>query len=192
MSQVKNKARTPATAILLATANLLIFYTQLDAQPAKDLNELFSPEHASAIWVRMHCDLNAVNSRVLTATFWKGYGTTGIETSQLPFRDWSSWRSFRFDVENRSHDPISIYVRLASRIGHPGADTYTGETFDGFVIGPGHNMVEISLENMQSPEGHTIDAKQIAWLGIFVQPLFLRDGMDLKFSEDKKLEFSHP
>ena len=197
MSQVNlggatNKARTPVTAILLATANLFIAYVQLNAQPAKDLSELFSPDHASALWVRTHCDLNAVNSRVLTATFWKGYGSTGIETSRLPFRDWSSWRSFRFDVENHYREPISIYVRLASRADHPSADTYTGGTFDGFVIGPGHNTVEISLENMQSPEGHTIDSKQIAWLGIFVQPLFLRDGMDLKFSEDKKLEFSNP
>jgi hypothetical protein len=130
MSQVKNKPHTPATAILLATANLFIVYAQLDAQPVKDLSELFAPE-ASALWVRTHCNLNAVNSRVLTATFWKGYGTTGIEISQLPFRDWSSWRSLRFDVENRSREPMSVYVRLASRADHPSADTYTGGTFTG-------------------------------------------------------------
>jgi beta-galactosidase GanA len=172
--------------MLLATAGLSL------SQPSKDLQELFSPDHAAQVWRSVHCDLRTSTSGALSATFWKGYQNTGLETSQLPFGDWSSWRSFRLEVENQNREPMSVYVRLSNRTDHPGVETYTGGTFDGFVIGPGHSSLEISIQNMQSPEGHAIDPKRIAWLGIFVQPLFLRDGMELKFKEDQTLRFSLP
>src|SRR5690242_21274070 len=45
---------------------------------------------------------------------------------------------------------------------------------------------------MRSPSGVGIDARQIRWLGIFVQPLFVRDGMELKFAKYTQLDLSHP
>ena len=150
-------------------------------QAARDLKELFAPDHV----LRTHCDLKPERIGVLRATFWKGYENTGFETSQVPFSDWSSWRSLQFDVENRYPNRYLFMFVLGSRRS-PCGRTYTGGTFDGFVIGPGHNTVEISLEHMQSPEGRTIDPKQVSWLGIFVQPLFLRDGMDAEISKTRE------
>jgi hypothetical protein len=43
---------------------------------------------------------------------------------------------------------------------------------------------------MHSPDALGIDRTRISWLGIFVQPLFLRDGMELKFRQDKTLQLS--
>jgi Beta-galactosidase/Beta-galactosidase trimerisation domain len=162
------------------------------APAIKNLDDLFAPDLAVGFWRQTHCDLYPAGKGVLRLGLHEGYETTGIESSRLPFQDWSSWRSFRFDVENQSSEPLSVYVRISNRADHLRADTYTGGTFDGFVIGPGHNTVEISLENMQSPEARAIDRKQIAWLGIFVQPLFLRDGMDLKFAKYTNLDLSNP
>jgi hypothetical protein len=158
----------------------------------KELNELFAPEHVSKLWMRTHCDLEPAGKGAVHVTFWKGYENTGFDTSQLPFGDWSLWRSLRFAVENQYRKPLSVYVRVSDRVDHPASQTYTGGTFDGFVIGPGRSTVEISLEGMQSPEGVSIDPKRISWLGIFVQPLFLRDGMELKFTQDQTLQFSNP
>jgi hypothetical protein len=161
-------------------------------QPTKNLNELFAPDHVAMFWRQTHCDLGAVGNAGLRLGFHKGYETTGIESSRLPFQDWTSWRSFRFDVENQNPEPLSVYVRMSNRTDHPASDTYTGGTFDGFVIGPGHSTVEISLDNMRSREGVAVDPKRIAWLGIFVQPLFLRDGMELKFAKYTILDLSNP
>jgi hypothetical protein len=36
-----------------------------------------------------------------------------------------------------------------------------------------------------------VDARRIAWLGIFFQPLFLRDGLDLRFPQDRTLLISN-
>jgi beta-galactosidase len=161
-------------------------------QTAKGLNELFAPDQAAGFWTQNHCDLYPVGNGVLRVSFHKGFETTGIETSRLPFEDWTSWRSFRFDVENQNVEPLSVYVRISNRADHPASDTYTGGTFDGFVIGPGRTTVEISLENMRSREGVAVNPKLIKWLGIFVQPLFLRDGMELKFENYTTLDFSNP
>ena len=161
-------------------------------EATKKLDDWFSQPGVSSLWVRTHCDLEAAQRGILRASFWKGYGTTGFETSQLPIADWSSWRSFHFDVENPYPEPFSIYVRLSNRADHPSAETYTGGTFDGFVIGPGRSTVEISLEKMQSPEERPVDPARIAYVGIFFQPLFLRDGMDLKFTEDRTFRLSNP
>jgi hypothetical protein len=133
-----------------------------------------------------------VGDGILRIRLHKGYETTGIETSRLPFQDWRSWRSFRFDVGNQNPEPLSVYVRISNRTDHPASDTYTGGTFDGFVIGPGHSTVEISIEGMRSPTGVAVDPKHIVWLGIFVQPLFVRDGMELKFTKYTTLDFSNP
>jgi hypothetical protein len=162
------------------------------AQRVKDLNELFAPEQAAMFWTQNHCDLSPMGNGILRVGLHKGYETTGIETSRLPFQDWRPWRSFRFDVENQNPEPLSVYVRVSNRKDHPASDTYTGGTFDGFVIGPGRSTVEISLEHMRSREGVALDAKQIRWLGIFVQPLFLRDGMELKFAKYTNLDLSNP
>ncbi|MFL6354528.1 MAG: beta-galactosidase [Bryobacteraceae bacterium] len=163
------------------------------AVPAiKELNELFAPDQAAMFWTQVHCDLSPTGNGGLRASFNKGYERTGMESSRLPFQDWSSWRSFRFDVENQNAEPLSVYVRLSSRKDHPASDTYTGGTFDGFVIGPGSSTVEISLEGMRSPTGGAVDPKQIRWLGIFVQPLFIRDGMELKFEKYTRLDLSNP
>jgi beta-galactosidase len=150
----------------------------------------FSPQAAS-MWTRTHCDLEPQQGAMRVA-FWKGYATTGFETTKLPVSDWSRWKSFRFDVENPHPEPFSLYVRLSNRADHPAVETCTGGTFDGFVIGPGRNTVEISLEAMRSPEERAIDPARIAYVGIFLEPLFLRDGMDLKFLEDRTLRFSSP
>jgi len=164
------------------------------SQPAatRNLDDWFSPQGVASLWVRTHCDLESAERGVLRATFWKGYGTTGFETSQLTAADWSSWKSFRFDVENDYDEPFSIYVRLSNRTNHPAAETYTGGTFDGFVIGPGRSTVEINLEKMQSPEEHPIDPARITYVGVFFRPLFLRDGMELKFTVDRTFRLSNP
>jgi len=45
---------------------------------------------------------------------------------------------------------------------------------------------------MQSPQQHPVDARRIAWLGVFFQPLFLRDGLELMFKQDRTLLISNP
>jgi len=162
------------------------------SEATKKLDDWFTQKSVSSLWVRTHCDLESVQRGILRATFWKGYGTTGFDTSRLSAADWSSWKSFQFDVENDYGEPFSIYVRLSNLADHPSAETYTGGTFDGFVIGPGRSTVEISLEKMQSPEEHPVDPARIVYAGIFFQPLFLRDGMELKFTEDRTFRLSNP
>jgi hypothetical protein len=161
------------------------------ADGAKNLAALFSREGVSKVWKTVHCDLAPGPTGTLRATFWKGYETTGFETNSLPLTDWSGWKSLKFDVTNLYPEPFSVYVRISDRADHPGDRTYTGGTFDGFVIGPGRDTVEISLENMRSPDEQPVDPKRIAYLGIFFNPLFLRDGQDLKFSQDKAFRLSN-
>lgn len=78
----------------------------LDAQAVKNLNELFAPDQAGWFWTQHACDLGPVVNGVLRVSFHKGYERTGIETSRLPFEDWSPWRSFRFDVDNQNREPL--------------------------------------------------------------------------------------
>jgi Beta-galactosidase/Beta-galactosidase trimerisation domain len=176
-------------AILCAIASEL---TAADVEPTKGLSELFAPDEAAMFWTQNHCDLYPMGNGVLRVSFHKGFERTGIETSRLPIQDWTSWRCFRFDVENQNPEPLSVYVRMSSRTDHPPTDTYTGGTFDGFVVGPGRSTVEISLEGMRSPVGGALNPKRIAWLGIFFQPLFLRDGMELKFARYTTVDLSKP
>jgi hypothetical protein len=161
-------------------------------EATKDLDDWFLPKNVSSLWKQTHCDLKALPHGILQATFWKGYEITGFETTRLSVVDWSMWKSFRFEVENPYREPFSVYVRISNRPNHPAAETYTGGTFDGFVIGPGQNTVEISLERMQSPDERAVIPQRIAYLGIFFQPLFLRDGMELKFPADKTFRLSKP
>jgi len=161
------------------------------APPSHSLRDLFTPKAVAEVWKKTRCDLRAIAPNSLRATFWKGYETTGFETTSLPISDWSAWRSLKFDVASPYAEPFSIYVRISDRGDHSAERTYTGGTFDGFVIGPGRNTVEISLMNMQSPDEFAIDARRVAYLGIFFAPLFLRDGMDLKFLEDKTFRLSN-
>jgi Beta-galactosidase len=181
-----------ALVSILVLCAIAPYLQAADRQPTKNLNELFAPGQAAGFWRQTHCDLGPVGNAGLRLGFHKGYETTGIETSRLPFEDWTSWRSFQFEIENQNAEPLSIYVRISSRTDHPAQDTYTGGTFDGFVIGPGRSTVEISLESMRSPSGVAVDPKQIRWLGIFVQPLFVRDGMELKFAKYTQLDLSNP
>ncbi|MGD0921839.1 MAG: beta-galactosidase [Terriglobia bacterium] len=157
---------------------------------AKNLAALFSREGVSKVWKTLHCDLAPDPTGTLRATFWKGYETTGFETTSLPLTDWSAWKSLKFEVTNLYPEPFSVYVRISDQPDHPGDRTYTGGTFDGFVMSPGRNTVELSLEDMRSPDDQLVDAKRIAYLGVFFNPLFLRDGQDLKFSEDKAFRLS--
>jgi len=161
------------------------------ADSARDLGGWFSEANASS-WRRIHCELEYQGPGALRATFWKGYENTGFERTQIPEPDWSKWKSLQFNVDNPYLEPFSIYVRISSRADHPVEETYTGGTFDGFVIVPGRNLVEISLEKMRSPEESPVDPHRIAYVGIFFQPLFLRDGMDLKFAQDKSFRISDP
>ncbi len=154
----------------------------------QSLEGLFAPGQA----VCRHCDMAAVSARSARVTVWRGYETNGFETTKLPVSDFSPFSSLRFDVENPYSEPLSVFVRLSNQAGHPQAETYTGGTFDGFVIGPGRSTVEISLEKMQSPEQRSVDARRIAWLGVFFQPLFLRDGLELMFTQDTTLLISNP
>ncbi len=161
------------------------------AQDAKSFNGLLSSQAIRETWKTVHCDLESGAAGALAATFWKGYETTGFETTSLPLADWSAWKSLKFDVTNPYDEPFSVYVRISNQPDHPSEMTYTGGTFDGFVIAPGRNTVEISLESMQSPEERAVDPKHVAYLGIFFAPLFLRDGMDLRFREDKTFQLSN-
>jgi hypothetical protein len=180
--------------MILAFVTCAILVTQADGpmEVTKELGDWFLPSNVSSLWKQIHCDLEALPRGILQARFWKGYETTGFEATRLSVADWSRWKSFRFDVENPYREPFSVYVRIANRPDHPAAETYSGGTFDGFVIGPGRNTVEISLEKMQSPDERPVDPQRIAYLGIFFQPLFLRDGMELKFPEDKTFRLSNP
>ncbi len=139
----------------------------------------------------MHADVSSPRPGTLQITCLKGYSDSGIYTSRVPAANWASAKSFRFDMENSYDEPFSVFVRLSNDPSHPSGATYTGGTFDGFVIGPGHNTVEISLENMRSEDDRPVDAGRIAWLGIFIQPLFLRDGMDVAFTEDRAFTLSN-
>ena len=156
--------------------------------PERSLEGLFAPGTASCA----HCDLQPAPGNAVRVTLWRGYETTGLETLQLPVRDFSPFSSLRFEVQNPYREPISVFVRLSNQASHPLVETYTGGTFDGFVIGPGRSTVEISLEKMHSPRQHPIDARRIAWLGVFFQPLFLRDGLELMFPQDRALLISNP
>ncbi|MGA8265157.1 MAG: hypothetical protein WB779_12010, partial [Ignavibacteriaceae bacterium] len=149
------------------------------------MGALFAPQAVQANWKTFHCDLKANSSGTLEATFWNGYENTGFATTQLPVTDWSRWKSLKFDVENPYKEPFSVYVRISDRAGHPENQTYTGGTFDGYVIAPGKNTVQISLENMRSPEDQAVSPEHVAYLGFFFSPLFLRDGMVLRFKQDK-------
>lgn len=161
------------------------------AEVPGNIGKLFSREAVSKTWKTIHCDLLAGPTGTLRATFWKGYEDTGFETTSLPQGDWSGSKSLKFDVQNPYPEPFSVYVRISDRADHPADQTYTGGTFDGFVLRPGKNIVEVSLENMQSPEERPVDPRRIAYLGIFFNPLFLRDGMDLKFTDDKTFELGN-
>jgi hypothetical protein len=152
---------------------------------------LFAPESVRANWKATHCDLKATSSGAIEATFWKGYEVTGFETTRLPVTNWSRWQSLKFDVENPNKEPFSVYVRISDRSAHPENQTYTGGTFDGYVIGPGKNTVQISIDKMRSPDDQSVSAKHIAYLGIFFSPLFLRDGMVLRFKRDKVFKLSN-
>jgi Beta-galactosidase len=178
--------RATALFAFVCASSSMLPARQVEAE--RKLPEIFSPAALSAT----HCDLASPKTGVLKAVFWKGYATTGFEITRLPLADWSAWKSFRFDVENPYREPFSIYVRISGRADHTASETYTGGTFDGFVIGPGRSTVEISLEKMQSPDEKPVDPRRVSYLGIFFQPLFLRDGMDLKFTEDKSFVLSNP
>ena len=177
-------------AIFLAAVVPFLFGVRA-TQSTTALHELFSAPLMQRTWKTTHCDLQPAAPGTIKATFWKGYETTGFETTSLPLTDWSGWKSLKFDVANPYDEPFSVYVRIADRPDHPSEFIYTGGTFDGFAIGPGKNTVEISLETMQSPEEKTIDSKRVAYLGIFFAPLFLRDGMDLKFLEDETFQLTN-
>lgn len=170
--------------------SLVLFLTAVAWCGAREqsLEGLFAPGRA----VCKHCDVEAISARAVRVTLWRGYKTTGFETTRLQVSDFSPFSSLRFEVENPYSEPLSVFVQLSNQTGHPPAETYTGGTFDGFVIGPGRSTVEISLEKMQSPEQHPVDARRIAWLGVFFQPLFLRDGLELMFAQDKTLLISNP
>jgi beta-galactosidase len=147
----------------------------------------FAPGRA----VCRHCDIAAVSAKTARITLWRGYETTGFDTAKLPVNDFGQFSSLRFEVQNPYSEPLSVFVRLSNQAAHPPAETYTGGTFDGFVIGPGRSTVEISLEEMQSPQRHPVDARRMAWLGVFFQPLCLRDGLDLRFAQDRTLVVSN-
>lgn len=167
------------------------FFPILSAAQQSTSLGLFSAEAVQKSWRTVHCDLELRAAGSVQAVFWKGYETTGFETTRLPLADWTGWKSLKFEVQNPYQEPFSVYVRISNRGDHPDDETYTGGTFDGFVIGPGKNTVEISLENMQFRDERPVDPRQIAYLGIFFNPLFLRDGMDLKFREDKTFQLAN-
>ncbi|HXH50722.1 MAG TPA: beta-galactosidase [Terriglobia bacterium] len=184
--------KTCARTFISATAIgfLLLTLASCSGSGGSEIAALFAPEAVRANWKTIHCDLQAGSSGTLEATFWKGYEDNGFATMQLPVTDWSRWKSLKFEVENPYKEPFSVYVRISDSAGHPGNQTYTGGTFDGFVIGPGKNSVEISLENMRSPEDQAVSPAHIAYLGIFFSPLFLRDGMVLRFTQDKTFKLA--
>jgi beta-galactosidase len=166
----------------------LTLFTGFAAAADRNLADLFSPARIRCT----HCDFAAVRPGSVRVTVWRGYQTAGFDAAQPPVSDVSAWKSLRFEVDNPYREPFSVFVRVSDHAGHPPAQTYTGGTFDGFVIGPGRSVVEISLENMQSPEGHPIDPRHVAWMGVFFQPLFLRDGMDLQFTGNRTFVLSSP
>ncbi len=185
--------KTCTRTVLSATAIALLLLTSASCSNSGSggIAGLFAPEAVRANWKTTHCELKANSSRALEATFWSGYEDTGFATTRLPVTDWSRWKSLKFDVENPYKEPFSVYVRISDRAGHPENQTYTGGTFDGYVIGPGKNTVQISLENMRSPEDQAVNPAHIAYLGISFSPLFLRDGMVLKFNQDKVFKLAN-
>jgi len=172
-------------------ALLLLTFASCSNSGSGGIAGLFAPESVQANWKTTHCDLKANSSGTLEATFWNGYEDTGFATTQLPVTNWSRWKSLKFDVENPYKEPFSVYVRISDRAGHPENQTYTGGTFDGYVIAPGKNTVQISLENMRSPEDQAVSPEHVAYLGISFSPLFLRDGMVLKFKQDKVFKLAN-
>ncbi len=65
---------------------------------------------------------NPLRSRVRSTRrpardFLEGLRNDGFRDFALPAADWSSWRSFRFDVENDYDEPFFVYVRLSNRRG---------------------------------------------------------------------------
>jgi Beta-galactosidase len=185
--------KTCTRTVLSATAIafLLLTFASCSESGSGGIASLFAPEAVRANWKTFHCDLKANSSGTLEATFWKGYEDTGFSTTRFPVTDWSHWKSLKFDVENPYKEPFSVYVRISDRVGHPENQTYTGGTFDGYVIGPGKNTVQINLENMRSPEDRAVSPAHIAYLGIFFSPLFLRDGMVLRFKQDKVFKLAN-
>lgn len=177
----------PAAMIAL----LLLTSTSCSSSGSGGIAGLFAPGSVRSTWKTAHCDLKANSSGTMEATFWKGYEDTGFETARLPVTDWSRWKSLKFDVENPYKEPFSVYVRISDSAGHPENQTYTGGTFDGYVIGPGKNTVQVSLENMRSPDDQAVSPKNIAYLGIFFGPLFLRDGMVLRFKQDRVFKLAN-
>ncbi len=186
---MKTCTRTVLSATAIAL--LLLAFASCSNSGSGGIAGLFAPEAVRANWKTTHCELKANSSRALEATFWSGYEDTGFATTRLPVTDWSRWKSLKFDVENPYKEPFSVYVRISDRAGHPENQTYTGGTFDGYVIGPGKNTVQISLENMRSPEDQAVSPEHIAYLGISFSPLFLRDGMVLKFNQDKVFKLAN-
>src|SRR5690348_4171843 len=185
--------KTCPRTVLTAAAVPLLLLTLASCSNSRSggIGSLFAPQAVRANWKATHCDLKAISSGALEATFWKGYEDTGIATTQLPVTDWSRWKSLKFEVENPYNEPFSVYVRISDSAGHPENRTYTGGTFDGYVIGPGRNSVEISLESMRSPEDQSVSPAHIAYLGIFFSPLFLRDGMDLRLRDDRTFRLAN-
>ena len=186
---MKTSLRTvvSVTAIVLS----LLTFASCSNMGNGGIGGLFTPGAVRENWKTIHCDLKANPSGTLEATFWNGYEDTGFATTRIPVTDWSRWKSLKFDVENPYKNPFSVYVRVSDRADHPGNQTYTGGTFDGYVIAPGKNTVQISLENMRSPEDQAISAAHVAYLGIFFSPLFLRDGMVLRFKQDKVFKLTN-
>lgn len=184
------KTRPRAVLSVFVLALLLLTLMSCSNLGGGGIGSLFRSEAVRENWETTHCDLKANSSGTIEATFWKGYEDTGFGTTRLPVTDWSRWNSLKFDVDNPYKQPFSVYVRISDRVSHAENETYTGGTFDGYVIGPGKNTVQISLKNMRTPENQPVSAAHVAYLGIFFNPLFLRDGMELKFKQDKvfKLE----
>jgi hypothetical protein len=120
-------SKHPVLLIFLPCAVSLATAAQ-EGAVTKDLNDLFSAKNISSVWKRIHCDLDGSQGGALRATFWKGYETTGFETTRLSASDWSAWKSLRFDVENPYPRPVSVYVRISNQSGHPAAETYTAGT----------------------------------------------------------------
>jgi len=157
----------------------------------QNLDGLLSRDGLVSRWNPVHAELEMSRTGELKVKLWKGYLTTGIETAKLPVSDWSRWKSLKFDVYNPYPEPISVYVRVSGQDDQGSEATYTGGTFDGFVIGPGNNTVDIDVATMKLRDQTTINSKRIASLGLFFSPLFIRDGQVLKFRTDKILQISN-
>ena len=157
----------------------------------QNLDSLLSREELASSWNPVHADIAMSRASELKVRLWKGYLTTGVETAKLPVSDWSGWKSLKFDVRNPYPVPISAYVRVSGQDDQGSKGAFTGGTFDGFVIGPGNNTVDIDLAAMKSRDGTLINLKRIASLGLYFSPLYIRDGQVLKFRTDTTLQVSN-